>query len=280
MKTMIIGSLGQLGTDCMGQFADADVLGLDYKEVDITRRDKLFAVLNDLKPDVIVNCAAYTAVDKCESEEELARKVNADGPAYLAEWTEANQSYLVHISTDYVFDGRLPLYQSYVESHAVHPVSAYGRTKAEGEQRIMAATDRCAILRTAWLCSTHGNNFLKTVFRITQSGKPMRIINEQFGSFTWSHTLARQIRAIADARVQGLFHATSEGYCSWYELAVAYMEHTKCPYDISPCTAAEYPTPATRPVNSILENAHLKSLDMNLFVAWQDELKAFCSHLS
>ncbi|MDD3275631.1 MAG: dTDP-4-dehydrorhamnose reductase [Kiritimatiellales bacterium] len=273
-NTLIIGCKGQLGTDCMSVMPEA--VGVDLPEIDITDRFQCLETLDRVHPNVMVNCAAYTAVDACESDP-LCWKVNADGPKHLAEWAAANGAFLVHVSTDYVFSGDKPLFESCVETDVPSPVSEYGRSKRAGEQAILASGAQAAILRTAWLYGANGKNFLKTMLRLAMQNpeREIRVVNDQYGSPTWSHTLARQTAAVIEAKATGVFHTTSEGHCSWYDLASRFLELMNVPHRIAPCTTAEYPTPAKRPANSILENAALKKLGFNQFNDWKDELARF-----
>jgi dTDP-4-dehydrorhamnose reductase len=274
MHILVAGKKGQLGTDCMQVLSGAT--GMDLPDLDIINRESLYAALDSVSPDVIVNCAAYTAVDACESDP-ACWSVNADGPKHLAEWAAANGAFLVHVSTDYVFDGEKPLFESYAEEDATRPVSEYGRSKRAGEQAVLDSGANAAILRTAWLYGAGGKNFLKTMLRLAlqDSEREIRVVNDQFGSPTWSHTLARQIATVVEARATGVFHATSEGYCSWYDLAFRFLERMELPFRMSPCTSEEYPTPARRPANSILANAGLKKQKLNLFEEWDVELERF-----
>lgn len=276
-KILVTGANGQLGTDCRAVFKDtADVSGVDLPEVDLSDRFQCLEFLDRCQPDVIINCAAYTAVDACETDP-ACWKANRDLPGHLAEWTEQNEAFLVHVSTDYVFSGDKPLYQALEESEAPNPISEYGTSKLAGEQIVAETTRRHAILRTAWLYGAHGNNFLKTMLRLTvqNPGKEFNVVNDQYGSPTWSMTLARQIQAVAEKQASGLFHATSENYCSWYDLACAFLEELNIKHHFNPCSSAEFPTPTKRPENSILENAHAKELGINVFNDWKDELKRF-----
>lgn len=276
-KLLITGSKGQLGTDCLDVFRGAyDVTGVDLPEVDLSDRSQCMAVLERINPEVIVNCAAYTAVDACETDRSCW-KANAELPGFLAEWVEQSGGFLVHVSTDYVFAGDKPLYEACVESDSPAPLSEYGKSKLAGERAIAARTDRFAVLRTAWLYGAHGRNFLKTMLRLTlqNPGKEFKVVDDQFGSPTWSHTLARQICAVVEQRAAGIFHATSEGYCTWYGLASAFLEELGVEHRFVPCGTNEFPTPTRRPANSILENARLKELGINLFHDWKSELHNF-----
>jgi dTDP-4-dehydrorhamnose reductase len=272
---LIVGCKGQLGTDCMSVLG-ARAIGIDLPEMDITDRIQCFGKLDAIRPSAIVNCAAYTAVDACESDP-ACWKVNATGPKHLAEWTAANGAFLVHISTDYVFSGDKPLFETCVETDPAAPVSEYGKSKLAGEQAVLESGANAAILRTAWLYGAHGKNFLKTMLRLALQNpeREIRVVNDQFGSPTWSYTLARQIAAVIDAKATGIFHATSEGYCSWFDLASRFLQRMEVSHRIAPCTTAEYPTPARRPKNSILENAALKQQGLNVFGDWGTELERF-----
>jgi len=271
-NVLIIGHKGQLGTDCMSVLG-AETAGIDFPEIDIAGRFQCLEKLNEISPSVIINCAAYTAVDACETDP-ACWKVNADGPKYLAEWAAANGAFLVHVSTDYVFDGQKPLFEACVEADPTGPVSEYGRSKLAGEQAVLEGGARAAILRTAWLYGATGKNFLKTMLRLTlqNPGKEFKVVSDQFGSPTWSRTLARQIAAVIEAKETGIFHSTSEGYCSWFDLACSFLDELGIEHHFIPCSSDEYPTPAKRPVNSILENSQAKRLGLNVFQDWREEL--------
>ena len=244
--------------------------------MDLSDRSQCMDALDRLQPEVVVNCAAYTAVDACETDL-TCWKANRDLPMYLAEWTESNDAFFVHVSTDYVFPGNKPLFQSLEESEEPAPISEYGKSKLAGEQAIAGKTDRFAILRTAWLYGAHGKNFLKTMLRLTlqNPGKEFKVVNDQYGSPTWSYTLARQIRAVVENRATGIFHASSEGYCTWYDLACAFLDELGVEHYFAPCSSDEFPTPTKRPANSILENAHAKELGINVFKEWKIELAEY-----
>jgi dTDP-4-dehydrorhamnose reductase len=274
---LITGSKGQLGRDCLDVFNDCTrVSGVDLPEADLSDRNQCFDALNRLQPSVIVNCAAYTAVDACETDPSCW-KANCDLPGYLAEWAEHNKAYLVHVSTDYVFAGDKPLFEAAVESDEPHPVSEYGKSKLAGEQAVFKNTDRAAILRTAWLYGGSGKNFLKTMLRLTLQNpeKEFKVVHDQYGSPTWSFKLARQIRMVLERRASGIFHASSEGYCSWYDLACEFLNQLEIEHHFVPCTSEAFPTPTKRPTNSILTNEHLNKLGINAFRDWKIELRDF-----
>lgn len=274
-EALVLGHKGQLGEDCMLVLGD-NAVGIDYPNINIADRFKCFKKLDLIRPSIIINCAAYTAVDACETDSACWR-VNADGPKYLAEWAVTHGAFLVHVSTDYVFNGAKPLFEASVETDRPAPISEYGKSKLAGEEAILGSGAKAAILRTAWLYGANGKNFLKTMLRLATQNpeREIRVVSDQFGSPTWAQTLARQIAAIIDVKAVGLFHATSEGYCSWFDLASRFLSLMNVPNRIVPCTTADYPTPARRPTNSILENAALKHLGLNLFTNWETELGKF-----
>ena len=273
----ITGSKGQLGNDCFRVFKNiAQVYGIGHQEVDLSDREDCFSALDQIRPDIIVNCAAYTAVDACESDPSCWR-ANQDLPGNLAEWTEVNDAFLIHVSTDYVFSGDRPLFEVSVESDPAEPISEYGKSKLAGEQMIANKTNRFAILRTAWLYGAYGDNFLKTMLRLTlqNPGKDFKIVDDQWGSPTWSLSLARQICEVVEKKSTGIFHASSEGYCTWFDLACAFLNELNLKHNFIPCCSDEFPTPSKRPSNSILENAHAKQLGINVFSDWRIELQHY-----
>ncbi|MBF0572789.1 MAG: dTDP-4-dehydrorhamnose reductase [Desulfamplus sp.] len=272
MKVLICGGNGQLGWDCQRVFGkENEVIAYDLPELDITDKSRVLTIITKFAPDVVINCSAYTQVDKCESEEHIAKLVNTDGPGYIAEACKSINATMVHISTDYVFDGTKEPPLSYTEADEVNPLSVYGRTKLEGERRVAEITDNHIIVRTAWLYGINGNNFLKTMLKLAllTPEKQIKVVDDQFGSPTWSLRLALQIERLVQIKGQGIYHATAEGYCSWYELALYFLKQIEVPANIVPCTTADYPLPAKRPANSILENARLKRGDNNRMTGWR-----------
>lgn len=278
MRILICGGKGQLGTDCRAVLCRThEVRAVDLDEMDISDPLQVERYVADFRPDVIVNCAAYTAVDACETYTDLAWKVNAEGPGNLAMAGQRRHARLIHISTDYVFDGKKAPPEPYVETDATGPASCYGKTKLAGETAVKDATDHYMILRTAWLYGIGGPNFLKTMLRLAlrDPERDIRVVNDQFGSPTWSYRLALQIEKLIETGGQGIYHATSEGYGTWYELAVAFLDRMGVPHCVIPCTTSEYPTPAQRPRNSILENRRLKKSGINVMQDWQSDLGQF-----
>jgi dTDP-4-dehydrorhamnose reductase len=278
MKILICGATGQLGTDCRRVLGrDHEVTSAASHQLDITDPSQVNSWVEDLHPEVIVNCAATTAVDACETRPDLAWEVNAKGPGNLARAARRSGAHVIHISTDYVFDGKRPLPHPYVETDETHPISCYGKAKLAGEMAVKEATDDHTILRTAWLYGITGHNFLKTMLRLALNnpGREIKVVNDQFGSPTWSRRLALQIKRLIEVRGHGIYHATAEGYTTWYRLAVSFLDRMGVPHRVVPCTTAEYPTPAARPVNAILENRRLKEAGINVMEDWQDDVTRF-----
>ena len=278
MKIVIIGINGQLGSDCLTLLsADHDVVGCDIPEIDITSKKSVDDFINQNQPDVIINCAAYTAVDNCEKETALAWQVNAEGPKYLAQAAARLNSRLIHISTDYVFDGYKEVPNPYLETDTPNPLSEYGKSKLAGEEVVAEYAPNHVILRTAWLYSATGKNFLKTILKLAVSDpdRELKVVDDQYGSLTWSYTLALQIQKLVQSDLRGIMHTTAEGYSSWYEAARYFLDGMEVPYKMVPCTTAEYPTPAHRPANSILANQVLLDAGISTFVSWQEDIDTF-----
>ena len=279
MKLLIIGSKGQLGSELVKKCKrnEFSYLALDLPEFNISDPPQVEKTLADFKPSIVINASAYTNVDKAETEPEIAFSVNSDGPANLAVSCDKNRIPIIHVSTDYVFDGSKG--QPYSESDPVSPLGVYGKSKEEGESKLRSILKQHIILRTSWLYGAYGNNFVKTMLRLTlqNPGKEFKVVADQYGSPTGSHTLARQIRAVVEKQATGIFHATSEGYCTWYDLACAFLEGLGVEHNFVPCSTDEFPTPTKRPANSILENARLKDQGINVFKDWKVELTDFVS---
>jgi dTDP-4-dehydrorhamnose reductase len=278
MNILITGGNGQLGRDCRVVLQkDHRVIAVDIEDLDITDPAGVDAFVKKIRPDVIVNCAAFTQVDDCEIKQKAARRVNVEGPGNLSASARRYGAQLIHISTDYVFDGQKPPPGPYMETDAPGPLSCYGRTKLAGEQAVLRHAGGFIILRTAWLYGFYGKNFLKTILCRALAGNPssLKIVDDQYGSPTWSYRLARQIRHLIQHRAKGIYHASSEGYCTWYALAKLFLKKMEIPCDITPCRTEDYPTPAVRPKNSILENSRLTAEGLNRMKPWQDDLDQF-----
>jgi dTDP-4-dehydrorhamnose reductase len=278
LKILVTGSNGQLGTDSVEILGMShDVTALKRSDLDITDLAAVEQVVKALRPAVILNCAAYTRVDDCEVEQALAFAVNVTGPKNLALCVQKHGGTLIHISTDYVFDGLRAVPNPYVEDDEPAPVSYYGQTKLESERVIQEVTDRYMIVRTAWIYGAVGRNFPKTILRLALKDpqKEIRVVNDQFGSLTWSFRLARQIERLIEVDGRGIYHATAEGYGTWYEVAATFLKRMGVAHRVSPCTSDQYPTRAVRPRNSIMENQRLKEAGINGMRPWEEDLEQF-----
>lgn len=278
MNIMITGAGGQLGRDCMHVMQDDHTIrGYTSRRLDITSLEKVQREVAIVHPDIIINCAAHTAVDDCENEPDRCRAVNERGAANLAKACAAADCKLIHISTDYVYDGNKPVPEPYTEQDPVSPLSAYGRSKLAGEQAIEAAIDNFLILRTAWLYGMGGKNFLKTMLRLSVADpkRTIRVVNDQYGSLTWTMTLARQIKRVLTADITGLVHATAENYSTWFAGAEYFLQSMNVEFSLEPCTTEEYPTPAHRPTNSILANNRLQEHGLHVMQNWQQDIDDF-----
>jgi dTDP-4-dehydrorhamnose reductase len=270
-RWLVTGAQGQLGTDLVAtlDMYRADVVGIDLPDLDLTDGAAVHRWLDDQPPSVIVNCAAYTAVDAAEDNEDLATRINADAPGYLAAWCATNNARLIHLSTDYVFDGKATA--PYEVDHAIDPQSAYGRTKALGERAILDAGCDGHIVRTAWVYGANGPNFVKTMARLSKDRETINVVADQVGSPTWSLHLARSLAALGVADVPpGIWHCTGAGQCSWHEFAQAiYGELGLDPARVHPIATDEYPVPAQRPAYSVLSPRKWQDAGLPLMTDWR-----------
>jgi dTDP-4-dehydrorhamnose reductase len=274
VRILVTGALGQIGSDLTRLLpALGDVVSVDLAEMDLTRSDEIRRVFGEVRPDVVVNAAAHTAVDKAETEPELARLVNAVAPGVMAEELKRTGGLLVHYSTDYVFDGAKP--GAYTEEDRPNPLSVYGSTKWEGERAIAASGVPHLILRTSWIYGARGKNFLLTMLRLFEERDELKIVNDQIGAPTWctwvAEVTARMLgvcfenernRARLADHWSGTYHVTAAGVTSWFGFASAirdlrYAGAASAGPRLLPIPSTEYPVPARRPANSVLSNAKL-----------------------
>lgn len=273
-NVMITGCNGQLGRAMNIALAgdDVKITNTDVGELDITDIDAVLKCVRDIKPDVIVNCAAYTAVDKAESDYDTAFKINALGPRNLSIASTDIGASLVHISTDYVFNGDSIV--PYVEFDRPDPQGAYGRTKLVGEQMVQQFASKFFIFRTAWLYGD-GKNFVKTMLRLSEDHESVKVVYDQKGSPTSAKELAKAIKSQMFTDNYGLFHATCEGDTNWADFTREIFKLTGKSTEVIPITAAEYGAAAHRPANSILDNYMLRMTANYIFADWHDALKEY-----
>jgi dTDP-4-dehydrorhamnose reductase len=299
-RILLIGSTGQVGHELAGTLTRiGEVVVPDRAALDLTRAADVARIIRDAYPQIIVNAAAYTAVDLAEKEPEKARAINTEAPAAMAAAAAELNALLVHYSTDYVFDGSKD--SPYAEDDPTNPLNVYGRTKLDGENAIRDSGCRHLILRTAWVYATRGKNFLLTILRLASQREELRIVSDQIGAPTWAHEIARATSsmlerhaasAAGDAPPTGTFHVTAGGTTNWHAFATAILdEAAKLPganpwlsaalgggsivtKRITPITTADYPTPARRPAYSVLSNERLTHSYRLQLPEWRDQLKA------
>jgi len=282
MKILITGASGQLGSE----FKELDketpqhqFLFTDVEDLDITNPDALAEYFAKENPGLVVNCAAYTAVDKAEDDQELAGLINRDAVRNLAYACHSSGSRFIHISTDYVFDGKN--FRPYVENDPVNPASVYGRTKMEGEGELLLAGIKGIIIRTSWLYSSFGNNFVKTMIKLGKERDELNVVFDQIGTPTYARDLAKAVIAIADKLVndpadfkRGIYHFSNEGVASWYDFTLAIHElYGGIDCQVYPVGSEEFPTKAPRPHYSVLNKTKIKSTFGLSIPHWRESLK-------
>lgn len=303
-KILLTGKNGQVGTDLQGLLPRlGELVALDRQQLDLSLPDEIRRVIREIRPTLIVNAAAYTAVDLAEKEQSLARAINAEAPAIMAEETKRIGAALIHYSTDYVFDGSSN--SPYEETDPTNPINVYGKTKLAGEQAIRDSGVHHLIFRTAWLYSTSGKNFLLTILRLATERQELRIVNDQIGAPTWSREIASATAGVLQrifdrtgnwTELSGTYHMTAGGETSWFEFAKAILEEAKkqatspppwfaaathgkplLSREVTPITTAEYPTPARRPEYSVLSNTHCARTFGIELADWRTQLHRACA---
>lgn len=278
-KIIVTGCNGQLGRAVNLFFKDnkdISFVNTDVGELDITNIDKVMELAREVQPYAIINCAAHTGVDACETEYDKAFKINAIGPRNLSIAARETGAKLMHISTDYVFDGKGT--RPYMETDATNPQGAYGSTKLAGENFVKDFADRYFILRTAWLYGD-GKNFAKTMLRLSETNEKVRVVGDQFGSPTSASELTKAINALLFTENYGMFHATCEGSCSWAEFAREVFRLAGKTTKVEAITTEEFGAPAPRPAYSILENRMFKLTTDFMFADWHDAIAEYMKTL-
>ena len=267
MKILLTGRGGQVGSELQAILQPA--VATDHATLDLADVDSIRRTVRAAKPDVIINAAAYTAVDKAEAEPELAMRINGAAPGVLAEEAKRADALLVHYSTDYIFDGtkRSP----YVETDPPKPMSVYGRTKLEGERRIHASGCRHLILRTAWVYG-QGSNFVRAILRQAEKGAGLRVVSDQIGAPTWARDIARATRDLLHQGAEGTFNVSAAGNSSWYEVALEILRLVGRKVDVKPVSTAEYGAKAPRPAYSVLDNGKLRAKGVAPIGDWRGRL--------
>lgn len=280
MKILLVGSTGMLGSDCKEVLSeDYEVIAPAKNELNIVSWDVVIENLQRLSPDIVLNCAAFTDVDACETEPFLVRKVNLEGPRNLAQGSARFNSKLIHISSDYVFSGKKSIPQPYFEDDPGEPISAYGKSKLESEIAVRENAPNYIIVRSGWLYGINGENFIKSILTnvLNKKGKrkTLTVVQDQFGSPTWTYRLALQIKELIKNDAKGTYHATSEGYCTRFEYAKHVLKKLKVKVSLEPCSMSDFPQTAKRPTNCILENRLLKKQGINIMPHWTEDVDSF-----
>ena len=285
MKVLLLGSNGQLGWElqrtCPGNII---LTACDYPEIDFCSTKSINQCIDSTEPDCIINAAAYTAVDKAEQEKELAYKINNDAVIKIAELCKKNKTSLVQISTDFIFSGQN--YRPYQPHDTPDPQSIYGESKLKGELAVSKILgEQALIIRTAWLYSSHGNNFVKTMLKLIKEKPSLNVIDEQIGTPTWAYGLAQTIWQAVSQNIKGTFHWTDAGVASWYDFAIAIQEEglranlIDKTIPILPVSSSEFPTPAKRPMYSVLDKTSFWQTLETQPVHWRVQLRSMLKEL-
>ena len=285
MKVLVTGFNGQLGFDCVKELNKRgykDIKGIDISDLDITNKDDLFNYIKSYKPDVIMHNAAYTAVDKAELNYDDCYKVNSLGTKYIAEAAKEINAKMVYISTDYVFDGNKD--GIYEINDQTNPLSIYGKTKLLGEGFVKSSLSKYFIVRISWVFGINGNNFIKTMLRLANEGKKeLNVVNDQIGSPTYTADLAVLLCDMIETEKYGTYHATNEGYCSWYDFAKKIFELANKDIVVNPVNTEEYlklvKQQAKRPMNSKMSKLSLVKAGFNRLPSWENALERYLKEL-
>jgi dTDP-4-dehydrorhamnose reductase len=275
MKVVVTGAAGQLGQDVLLELArkNHQAFGADRQQFDITNEAAVYAYINEVKPEVILHCAAYTNVDAAEDNEEVAYQINGMGTENLAKAAKQIGAKMLYISTDYVFDGTAT--EPYEVDEPTKPLGAYGRTKLAGEQLLQKHLDEFFIVRTAWVFGVYGNNFVKTMIRLGKERGEVGVVHDQVGSPTYTADLARFMVELMETEKYGIYHATNSGICSWYEFAVEIFKQAEIDALVKPLTSDQFPRPAARPKYSVLSKKMIEQQGLSPLRDWKEALAAY-----
>ncbi|MFQ9923482.1 MAG: dTDP-4-dehydrorhamnose reductase [Beduini sp.] len=275
MKILVTGVNGQLGYDVVEECKKRGVqaIGVDVEEMDITKADIVKKVITESQVDAVVHCAAWTAVDKAEDEIELCKKVNVDGTRNIAQVCKDLDIKMMYFSTDYVFNGEG--IRPWKEYDIRHPLNIYGKTKCEGELIVQELLQNYFIIRIAWVFGTNGNNFIKTMLRLGKENGAVKVVDDQIGSPTYTYDLAKLVVDMIQTDKYGIYHATNEGFCSWYQFACEIFKQAGLEVEVTPVSSQEFITKAKRPANSRMEKNELDKNGFYRLPTWQDALRRY-----
>ena len=275
MKVLVTGVKGQLGYDVVKELErrGLEAVGVDIEEMDITDKESVSSVIGQAGVDAVIHCAAYTAVDAAEDNEAICRKVNAEGTQNIADVCKQLDIKMLYISTDYVFGGEGE--RPWEPDDERDPQSVYGQTKYEGELAVQNTLDKYFIVRIAWVFGINGKNFVKTMLKLAETRDSLTVVNDQYGSPTYTYDLAKLLVDMIQTDKYGVYHATNEGICTWYEFACAIFKEAGIPMNVSPVTSAEYAAKAKRPANSRMSKEKLVENGFEKLPTWQDALHRY-----
>lgn len=275
MKVLVTGVKGQLGYDVARELEKrgTEVVGVDVDEMDVTDEAAVHRVIVEAAPDAVIHCAAYTAVDAAEDNEEMCRRVNADGTRYIAGVCKELAIKMLYISTDYVFDGQGT--RPWEPDDERNPLSVYGQTKYEGELAVQNMLDKYFIVRITWTFGVNGKNFVKTMLRLAETNNRITVVNDQYGSPTATADLAVLLSDMIETEKYGVYHATNEGICTWYEFTCEIFRQAGIDIEVVPVTTEEYNAKAKRPANSRMSKDKLDANGFKRLPPWQDALKRY-----
>lgn len=285
MRILIIGGNGQLGSEWVYFLNKQGVefIALPSFDLDITDHADVRRVLNNLRPDLIINCAAYTKVDQAEDEKEKAFAVNADGVRNLADYCAEQQIKLVHFSTDYVFEGKIEdkesLPDGYPEEYPTNPINVYGESKLAGENEIVKSGCDHLLIRVSWLCGRFGNNFVKSMIRLGKERDELKVVNDQFGCPTFADNVVKNTWHLTEQKISGIYHISSKGMITWYDLAKAIFKKTGEPVEVKPIPGSEFPTKAQRPAFSLLSTKKIEAVPGITITDWQEDLHKLLANI-
>lgn len=276
-RTIVVtGANGQLGRELVHfEQTEFTIIGLGRNELDFTDLSACRQVMQQYRPYAVIHCGAYTAVDKAESEQDEAFRVNRDGTSNIAQASDEVGAKLIYISTDYVFDGKGQM--PYVETDAVGPVTVYGSSKLAGEQAVQAIHSRYYIVRTSWVYGQYGNNFVKTMLALAEQRDTLTVVSDQVGSPTYTYDLAQFLLSLVRTDHYGIYHASNSGVCSWYEFAKEIFTLSGVATTVEPCTTEQFPRPAARPAYSVMAHRQMELNGFEPMRHWRDALQEFLS---
>lgn len=275
MKVLVTGAKGQLGYDVVNELKkrNLEAVGVDIEEMDITDAESVSRVIGGTAPDAVIHCAAYTAVDAAEDNIEMCRRINADGTRNIAQVCRKLGCKMVYISTDYVFDGQGE--RPWEPDDERHPLNVYGQTKYEGELAVQELLEKYFIVRIAWVFGVNGKNFVRTMLRLAENNDRITVVNDQYGSPTYTYDLAKLLADMVLTEKYGVYHATNEGICTWYDFACEIFRQAGVKAEVVPVSASEYKAKAKRPENSRMSKQKLTDNGFERLPTWQNALKRY-----